>query len=114
MPKGVFRDEQDKRDAVAQFEGLGSTTTAAKQVATDFGVHYMTIQDWAKALKKSKKSGKPKRKVAKKRAVKTRLSVETNAREETELEALFDDFIAKRNAANEAKKKLQDYVERLR
>lgn len=105
MTKGKRYDPQDKSDAVSSFEGMGGTTKAAKEVAADYGVHYTTILDWAKA-----NGQKPKRKTSK-RAVKAK---PITKREGEKWEVLFDDYIAKRNAADEARKTLEDYVKELR
>jgi hypothetical protein len=106
MPKGQKHDEQDKRDAVAQFENLGGTPDAAKQTAADYGVSQTTVQKWARSLDKKKS---PKRKV--KRAVKADATWET----------LFNEYIEARNAAQQAlkdsevaKKKLEAFVKGLK
>jgi hypothetical protein len=104
MPKGQKHDEQDKRDAVAQFENLGGTPDAAKETAADFGVRATTVQKWARSLDKE-----PKRKV--KRAVKA----------DATWENLFNEYIETRNAAQQAlkdsevaKKKLEAFVKGLK
>lgn len=111
MTKGKRYDPQDKSDAVASFEGMGGTTEAAKEVAADYGVHYTTILDWAKANGQKPKPAK--RKVSK-RAVKAKKFSQNNYA--VLLKRYFqerDAYIAHRDTAQGLKKELEEMLKEL-
>ena len=104
---------EQKQAIVNEFKGRVAKGGETKRdiildLGKKHGFGYSTFGTWF-----AKFNGKAKRKVSTVKAAPAK-AIKTTKKQEDEWEGLFDDFIAKRNAANEAKQKLQEYVEQLR